>query len=852
MNLFPSIAMKLRISAFVLLAVALNSAPARAADLNQIIPAAAKYESGLSREPLQQLEELVRSSAGNPAQRKELEAGLIKLLAPTSTFEARRFACLTLAVVGTEASHPALAELLKSDDTVGIACFALGPQPSPKASEVLRTALPTARGACRMHIINTLGDRADADAVKLLADFTRSPDDLITDAAISALGKIATPAALTQLAELRQKGDPALARAAVAATLQAADKIALTGDTKTASGLYEELSAAAQAPFVRRAAVAGLLRLEKEATARILDILRGQDSAAKPVAIAAIRSLQPADTSAKFAKELPKLQPADQVLMIEALAARGDAAAKTAVNENLTAENTVVRLAAVSALGTVGDESSVPALAKALIAGKTPDETQPVEQALNTLRGGVKVDENLVAEMKKAPADSKARFIAILAKRANRVAIPALLDLTSDEAAAKPAFRALGKLATDQDLPALLDKLVNLKVADARGEAEGAVAKAISKTADETKRSDAVSAALAKTSNVEARCALLSLFPTCGGAKALAAVKSARADQEPRVREAALRALADWPDASATDTLLEAAQAATADTDRVLALRGTVRLLGTASDFTPQDVAARFQKAMTLAKNADEKKLLLGGLANVHDPVALKLVEPYLSEKEVQAEAAQAAVSLAPSLCGASRDATKSALQKVMELPVDKDLQQSALNMLDVIKNFADFITAWQVAGPFTQEGKTGKELIDVAFSPEQNGAPGVKWQLMPAGTDKASPWLLDLGKLYGGNDRVAYVRAWVHSDTQQPAQLELGSDDGIKAWFNGKVVVTANRGGAVKPGDQKAPVTLQKGWNPVLLKVVQWSAGWGFCARVAKPDGTALPGIRIEAFPPK
>ena len=195
--------------------------PLHAAELDSIIAAAAKYQSGLSREPLQQIEELVRSSAGNPAQRKELEAGLIKLLAPTSTFEARRFACLTLAVVGTEASFPVLAELLKSEDTVGIACFALGPQPSPKASEVLRAALPTARGACRMHLINTLGDRADADAVKLLADFTRSPDDLITDAAISALGKIATPAALSQLAELRQKGDPALARAAIAASLAA-------------------------------------------------------------------------------------------------------------------------------------------------------------------------------------------------------------------------------------------------------------------------------------------------------------------------------------------------------------------------------------------------------------------------------------------------------------------------------------------------------------------------------------------------------------------------------------------------------------------------------------------------------
>ena len=48
-----------------------------------------------------------------------------------------------------------------------------------------------------------------------------------------------------------------------------------------------------------------------------------------------------------------------------------------------------------------------------------------------------------------------------------------------------------------------------------------------------------VSAALAKTTEVEARCTLIGLFPTCGGGKALDAVKAARNDPEARVREAA-------------------------------------------------------------------------------------------------------------------------------------------------------------------------------------------------------------------------------------------------------------------------------------------------------------------------
>ena len=69
---------------------------------------------------------------------------------------------------------------------------------------------------------------------------------------------------------------------------------------------------------------------------------------------------------------------------------------------------------------------------------------------------------------------------------------------------------------------------------------------------------------------------------------------------------------------------------------------------------------------------------------------------------------------------------------------------------------------------------------------------------------------------------------------------LELGCGDG-------KVVVAANRGGDVVPGAEKVPVTLLQGSNTLLLKVTQWTSGWGFCARVAKPDGSPIQGVRVE-----
>ena len=125
--------------------------PARAAqtptkaDIAKIVAGAATYAPGQSREPFRRLEELVRDPS--PGVRKHLEAGLVRLLAPTSTFEARRFACKQLGIIGSRRALPALAELLKAEETAGIACLALTTYPAGKADEILRAALPSAPGA---------------------------------------------------------------------------------------------------------------------------------------------------------------------------------------------------------------------------------------------------------------------------------------------------------------------------------------------------------------------------------------------------------------------------------------------------------------------------------------------------------------------------------------------------------------------------------------------------------------------------------------------------------------------------------------------------------------------------------
>ncbi|MBI5394641.1 MAG: HEAT repeat domain-containing protein [Verrucomicrobia bacterium] len=659
--------MKLRTSVIMAALGIVLALPLQAADLTQLIADVAKYESGQNAEPLRKFEQLLRDSGGKPAQRAELEAALIKLLAPSATFEARRFACQQLAVIGTDASLPALAELLKKEETVGIACLALGSQRSPKAAETLRNALPAARGRARLQLISALGNQQDKQSVKAISELARDSDATLASAAIVALGKIGSAEAHAAIAALRKEAKPAVAFAVAEATLRVAEQLAAAGDHKAAASLDEEMLASSQPANIRRGAFGALLRLDKDGgEKRISETLHGQDALLKPIAIAAVGPLKSSGASKKFAAELPKLTPQQQTWMIEALATRGDATARGAIRNAAGSSEATVRSAAVAALGRLNDGASASLLCAALAKAPDAGERQEIAAALGQLRGPA-ADKAIFAELKRASGDAKRELIGLAGRRGNHAAVPALLDEagSDDAATAKAVFQALGKLAVAGDLPVVLERLVGLRAADVRSDAESAAARVMQKIADAEQRTDLVMARMAKCSDIEGRCSLLRLLPAAGDAKALATLKAAVADKEPAIREAAVRTLAAWPDVAAWDMLMAVCRQPETDTLRALALRGLVRLAGDLNAKPDAALIKRYGQLLGLARNADERKLVLGALAGAASPDALQLAVAQLSIASVRAEAAEAVKKIAAAIKGQHPQAAQEALNRL-------------------------------------------------------------------------------------------------------------------------------------------------------------------------------------------
>ncbi len=114
----------------------------------------------------------------------------------------------------------------------------------------------------------------------------------------------------------------------------------------------------------------------------------------------------------------------------------------------------------------------------------------------------------------------------------------------------------------------------------------------------------------------------------------------------------------------------------------------------------------------------------------------------------------------------------------------------------------------------------------------------------------EGKPYVLDLSGVLPGDNVATYMRCRVTSPTAQPARLQLGSDDGVKAWLNGALVHANNTNRACNAWDDEVDVDLLEGENTLLLKVLQGGGGYGGCARVVGRDGAPLEGLSYAPAP--
>ncbi|MGD0782344.1 MAG: HEAT repeat domain-containing protein [Candidatus Aminicenantales bacterium] len=619
------------------------------------------------------------------------EPGLLAILRSKASLQEKDAACAALKRLGTARSVPVLAGLLADPDLSHTARFALESMPVPEAGAALIEALDKTGGLIKIGIIHSLGRRREMRAVPPLGRLLDDPDPNVARTAALSLGRIAGPQAVRILhASISGAGRDERRMWSLDALLAAADQERAAGRGDAASSIYEMLLTMPTPAHVRVAAYRGAIVAAKagRAVELVKIALRGGDPSAQTAALETAREIPNPEMTRALGGALASASPALKIALIEALRQRGDPAGAPLLLAQLPNGDREVRVAAIGALGDIGDDKAVGVLLDAS-SSQSEEEAKAARTALLVLRRGG-VTRALMARLNSGDPAARANAARALSGRGNHDAAPGLIDAArlNTDPARGAMFQALGQLAVEADLTALVQLIKDSKEEGARAEAGDALSAACLRLRSRGVRVDPspIVAALG-AADVSARAALLKAASGLADERVRAALRGAMNDPDPVLREAAARAITGTLDAALLPDLLGLAGRAEDAGLRARAVQGYVRLALDAenSPLQPIERVGVLKKILPWAR-PEERWALLSGLAGIPEPASLEAVLSMLDDPATRAEAAQAAIQIASTLPAARRELSRVALEKVLAAvsdPAQKEAALAALRRID-------------------------------------------------------------------------------------------------------------------------------------------------------------------------
>ena len=618
------------------------------AELDAALDAAARYHYGESRAPLAEVEKFVAGVAANPAHQPVVAAQLASRLSGEATVEARQFFCGQLSLVGSAVQVPVLAGLLTDTNLTYQARLALERIPGQESVDALRAALGKTAGEGRIGIINSLGARRSESAVGDLAKLLEGTDAETVGATFEALGQIGNPEAARLLQTAEARIVPGLKPRLAEAELACARRLFADGRTGDATAIALRLSGADQPAAIRPPAFARYVSVLPDGGLEpVLAALKSGDAAMRAAAIHALRGSPYPGLLKSVATHVAELAPETQVQLMGLLAERSCGEARQAVAQRLTSPESSVRAAALAALATLGNASTVAPLALGL-AGADAVHQRAIVDCLARLPDP-EVDRELAARVHVDPTQSisplpavmRAALLHALIVRGNRtIALPVLTEAiaTGPGELRHEAIAGLGAMGEPPQCASLIPLLDN-----ANGDA-AAIESALAEICRRAGGPEPMLPALAQTASAKKLC-LLNAIAAVGGRRSLEAISAELKASDPEVVAAALRLLTDWPDASPLDTLASCVAKAPEGRLKVLALRGVIKLVPQAKD---RPIAERVGILTRLlpAAGLNERKALLGALAELPSLPALQAAVSQLKTPDLGEESALATLSL--------------------------------------------------------------------------------------------------------------------------------------------------------------------------------------------------------------
>jgi hypothetical protein len=169
------------------------------------------------------------------------------------------------------------------------------------------------------------------------------------------------------------------------------------------------------------------------------------------------------------------------------------------------------------------------------------------------------------------------------------------------------------------------------------------------------------------------------------------------------------------------------------------------------------------------------------------------------------------------------------------------------------------FIRSWLVLAPIPISGESGATEIDREFVKGEGALTPKAGDKVMVGTSEltwrahqTTDYFIDFLQSFGkpqGEYVAAYAVAYVIADQAMPVTLALSTNDQGKVWLNGKEVFKFTDTRVLEKDTDRVDVTLAKGQNVLVMKVINEVNNWQGCARFLH-NGAPVTNIRIAQAP--
>jgi hypothetical protein len=167
------------------------------------------------------------------------------------------------------------------------------------------------------------------------------------------------------------------------------------------------------------------------------------------------------------------------------------------------------------------------------------------------------------------------------------------------------------------------------------------------------------------------------------------------------------------------------------------------------------------------------------------------------------------------------------------------------------------FVQKWLVLAPIplgpTESGAGGLDREAVKDEAKLKPKAGDKVKA----DDKELTWkehtarehLLDFNALLGAQteDAIGYAVTYITAPSEMTVKMKTGSDDQCKVWLNGKEVFKYADPRPAEKDQDTTDVTLKKGVNVLVVKVVNEKIDWSFCVHFTDKDDKPITDLKAD-----